>query len=284
MGRPEQRATSASDDHHPASEDWPRGYGEASWWPLVVAVGASGIYAGAGLFVLGRGHLPLIGSTVGPLVFIAGMAAFLAGLYGWTYHAFVKRFPGRAGRAVSRRFRWATWLFLAAEAATFGAGFGYYFYVRAGPWPPGELPHLVSSLVMANTALLVASSVTMHFAHDAIRAGERRRFLGLLGTTVLLGLGFLAGQVWEYYEFIIREGFTLAGGMFASAFFGLTGLHGLHVSLGVVLLGVLLVRALAGQFSADHHLAVTTVSMYWHFVDAVWIFLVVTLYVGATVP
>lgn len=284
MGRADQRASGVGDDHRPAAEDWPRGYGEASWWPLVVALGASGIYAGAGLFILGRGGAPLVGPAVGPLLFVAGMAAFLTGLFGWTYHAFVKRFPGRPETAVTRRFRWATWMFLATEAATFGAGFGYYFYVRAGPWPPGGLPHLVSSLVVANTVLLLASSVTLHFAHTAIRAGDRRRFVGLLGVTVLLGVGFLAGQAWEYYEFIIREGFTLTDGMFASAFFGLTGLHGIHVSLGVVLLGVLLGRALAGQFSADHHLGVTTISMYWHFVDAVWIFLVVTLYVGATVP
>jgi cytochrome c oxidase subunit 3 len=94
---------------------------------------------------------------------------------------------------------------------------------------------------------------------------------------------FIGGQIYEYYEFIVHEGFTLTSGFFASAFFGLTGLHGLHVSLGAVLLGVVLVRALAGQYSAERHVSVSTASMYWHFVDVVWIFLVVVLYVGAEV-
>ncbi|ERG98095.1 MAG: heme/copper-type cytochrome/quinol oxidase, subunit 3, partial [Haloquadratum sp. J07HQX50] len=105
-----------------------------------------------------------------------------------------------------------------------------------------------------------------------------------LFTTLLLGFIFIGGQVYEYYEFIIHEGFTLTSGFFASAFFGLTGLHGLHVSLGAVLLAVVMLRALLGQYSADRHVSVSTVSMYWHFVDVVWIFLVVVLYVGAEAP
>ena len=115
---------------------------------------------------------------------------------------------------------------------------------------------------------------------SAIRKGARSRFLAWLSVTVFLGVAFVGGQIWEYYELLVVEGVPVTT-IFFSAFFGLTGLHGLHVSLGVVLLGIVLVRALRGQFDSERHTAVATVSMYWHFVDAVWVFLVVTLYVSA---
>jgi cytochrome c oxidase subunit 3 len=107
----------------------------------------------------------------------------------------------------------------------------------------------------------------------------------LLGVTLLLGVVFIAGQAYEYYEFIVHKGFALGSGdfsqVFASGFYALTGLHGLHVSLGAVLIAIVFVRALRGQYSSERHVSVSTVSMYWHFVDIVWIFLVVVLYVGA---
>jgi cytochrome c oxidase subunit 3 len=270
--------------HLPAVEDWPRGFGEASWWPFVTAIGAAGIYVGAGLFLLGD----VVGEMTGPAAFVGSTLLFLVGLYGWLYHAFVATFWTRAADSQSAsKLRWAMILFLGTELATFGAGFVYYFFIRAGPWPPGELPELVGSLVLANTALLIASSFTLHFAHTALRKGNRRRFLGLLGVTLGLGVTFIAGQVYEYYEFVVHKGFTVGSGefsqSFASGFYGLTGLHGLHVTLGAVLIGIVFVRGLLGQYSADRHVSVSTVSMYWHFVDAVWIFLVVALYVGAAV-
>jgi cytochrome c oxidase subunit 3 len=171
-------------------------------------------------------------------------------------------------------------LFLVTDVMTFSAGFVYYFFVRTGSWPPGELPHLLTSLVLINTAILVLSSGTLHVAHEAIREGKRRRFLALLGVTVLLGVVFVGGQLYEYYQLLVVEGASY-NDVFGSAFFALTGLHGLHVALGVILLGIVFVRGLAGQFSAERHTSVATASMYWHFVDVVWIFLVVTLYVGA---
>jgi len=278
----------ASDDagdhgHHlPAVEDWPRGYGEASWWPFVTALGATALYVGAALYVLGQGDASVVGPMVGPGVFVGGTAVFLAGLYGWVYHAFVAAYWDGDGHG-NGGLRWGMLLFLGTELATFGAGFVYYFFLRTGTWPPvgAELPHLLNSLVLANTAILIVSSVTLHFAHVALRRGHRRRFLGLLGTTLLLGVVFVGGQVLEYYEFVVHEGFTLSSGVFGSAFYGLTGLHGLHVTMGAVLLGIVFVRALRGHYTAERHTSVSTVSMYWHFVDAVWVFLVVAIYVGA---
>ncbi|WP_247009657.1 cytochrome c oxidase subunit 3 [Halorientalis litorea] len=272
-------------DHHlPAVEDWPRGFGEASWWPFVTAIAAAGFYVGAGLFVLGRGENAIVGPMVGPGVFVASTVLFLIGLYGWVYHAFVVNFweHGTEGHGGST-LKLAMLLFLGTEVATFGAGFVYYFFVRSGTWPPtgAELPPLVSSLVLVNTAILVVSSFTLHYAHVALLNENRKRFIRLLGVTLLLGVIFIGGQVLEYYEFLVHEGFTLTEGVFGSAFYGLTGLHGLHVSMGAVLIGIVFARALLGQYSADRHTSVSTASMYWHFVDAVWIFLVVVLYVGA---
>jgi cytochrome c oxidase subunit 3 len=275
-----------SDDHAhhlPAVEDWPRGFGEASWWPFVTAIGAAGFYVGAALFVLARGDSPLVDPVYGPVVVVVATVLFLVGLYGWVYHAFVKAFWEGEGHGSGLKF--AMLLFLGTEVATFGAGFIYYFFIRVDAWT--NLPELVSSgnifssLVIANTVILVLSSVTLHYAHIALRRGDRSRFLGLLGTTLLLGIVFLAGQAYEYYEFIVHENFTIAEGAYGSAFYGLTGLHGLHVSLGAVLLLIVFVRAMYGQYSAERHTSVSTVSMYWHFVDVVWIFLVVVLYVGA---
>ncbi|WP_136588831.1 cytochrome c oxidase subunit 3 [Salinigranum halophilum] len=270
--------------HLPAVEDWPRGFGEASWWPFVTALGGAGIYVGAALYIMGQGESPIVGPMVGPGVTVGSIGLFLVGIYGWLYHAFVVHFWDRGiDHHSETKLRWGMIAFLGSELATFGAVFTYYFFIRAGTWPPQELPPLTSSLVIANTALLVASSFTLHWAHVAIRNEDRRNFILGLAVTLLLGVVFIGGQVLEYYEFIIGKGFTLTSGIYSSAFFGLTGLHGLHVTLGAVILGIVFVRALLGQYSAERHVSVSTASMYWHFVDVVWVFLVVVLYVGAEV-
>ena len=268
--------------HLPAVEDWPRGFGEASWWPFIAALGVSGIYVGAALFIMGHGKYTVVGPTLGPAVLVGSVAIFLAGLYGWLYHAFVLNYwKHGAGSHSAGVLKLGMLLFLGSEVATFGAGFVYFFYIRTGAWSTELFPHLLTSLVLINTAILVLSSITLHFAHVALRKGDRSLFVQLLGITLLLGLLFIGGQVYEYIEFVEHEGFTLTTGVFGSAFYGLTGLHGLHVSLGAVMMAVLFVRAVYGQFSAENHTAVSTVSMYWHFVDVVWIFLVAVLYVGA---
>jgi cytochrome c oxidase subunit 3 len=269
--------------HLPAVEDWPRGFGEASWWPFVTAIGGAGIYLAAALYIIGNGEDPLISPIAGPAVGIASVGLLLVGIYGWLYHAFIVKFWERgASEDHGSGLRWGMIAFLGSELGTFGALFGYYFYIRAGAtWPPAGLPELTSSLVLANTALLVASSFTLHWAEVSLRNENRRSFILGLFTTLLLGTVFIGGQILEYYEFIVEKGFTFTDGIFASAFFGLTGLHGLHVTLGAVLIGIVFIRALRGQYSAQRHVSVTTASMYWHFVDAVWIFLVVVLYFGA---
>ncbi|MFB6189369.1 MAG: heme-copper oxidase subunit III [Halapricum sp.] len=294
-------STADSEDHGshhlPAVEDWPRGFGEASWWPFVTAVGGAFIYIGVALLIWSQNWNPTF-TTVGSTAVTFGVAAagvvslavliLLAGIYGWLYHAFVANYWEHGTESHDNRsLRFGMLLFLGSEIATFGAGFVYYFFIRSGAWNPELFPDLLGSIVLINTAILLTSSVTLHFAHVSLRKGNRSRYMWLLGTTLALGIVFIAGQVFEYYEFIVHEGFNIfttegLEHVFASAFFGLTGLHGAHVTLGAVLLGIVFVRSLMGQYSADRHTSISTVSMYWHFVDLVWVFLVVTLYVGAS--
>jgi len=274
--------TEPEDHEHrgPAVEDWPPGFGEASWWPIVTGAGAAGIYAGVALILIGGTEAALVPPTVALGLALGGLLAFLGGLYGWVYHAFVRNYWERASAGHGLDLRWGMFVFVLTDVMTFSAGFVYYFFVRSGAWPPAELPPLLTSLVFVNTAILLVSSLTLHAAHGAIREGNRRRFLAWLAVTVLLGVAFVGGQFLEYYEFLVVEGVPVTT-VFFSAFFGLTGLHGLHVVLGVVVLAIVLARGLRGQFDEERHTAVATASMYWHFVDAVWVFLVVTLYVGA---
>ncbi len=224
--------------HLPAVEDWPKGFGEATWWPIITACGAAGFYIGAALFVLGHGGNTMVGPNIGPVVFICAAAVFLTGLYGWVYHAFVKHFWSKDSHGSgSTALRYGMIMFLCTEIATFGAGFVYYFFVRTGTWPPkiGGVPDVVSNIVFINTVLLLVSSVTIHWAHIQLRKGKRQQFIAGLATTLALGLLFVGGQIYEYYDFIMEKHFTLTGGVFNSAFFGLTGLHGLHVTMGAVL-------------------------------------------------
>ncbi|WP_136588776.1 cytochrome c oxidase subunit 3 [Salinigranum halophilum] len=250
-----------------------------SRWPIVAAVGAAALYGGVGLLLGGGSLVPRL--PLGALAAVGGVV-LAVGLVGWAYEAFVADYwATQVDR--SDLYVGGMVLFLISDVATFAAGFVYYAFVRVGPWPPSELPPLVGSLVLVNTLILVVSSATIHRSHGALEAGDRTTFIRWLAVTVGLGVVFVGGQVYEYYEFVTHEAFTLSGGVFASAFYGLTGLHGLHVSLGVVLLGSVLVRALRGQYTDGRDAGVRTVALYWHFVDVVWLFLVVVLYVGAVV-
>ena len=279
-------ASEASDDDSydlPAEADYPKELEESSWWPFVAAVGAACLYTGAGLFLLGWGDIALVPKYAGPVVFGGGVLIALVGIFGWLYHGFVAEYWNFDLDAVDpETHQMAMLLFVVTDIGTFAAGFTYYYFVRVSAWPPSNLPKLVTSLLLANTVVLVASSFTFEVAHRNLKRGNRRTFVGFMFVTWLLGVLFVAGQVYEYYQDIVVEGFTLSEGIFGSAFFGLTGLHGLHVILGTILIGILLVRGLAGQFSADRDTAVETVGMYWHFVDAVWIVIVTSLYVMAS--
>ncbi|MBX0296729.1 cytochrome c oxidase subunit 3 [Haloarcula nitratireducens] len=269
--------------HLPVGEDWPRGFSESSWWPLVTGVGVAGLYTATACYVMSLGEGAFVPDIIAPVLTVISVFTFLAGLYGWLYDGFVSTFwTVTPAESDSRALRFAMLLFLGTDIATFGAGFLYYFFIRVGTWPPDPLPAMISPVVVGNTLALLASSITFHIAHRGLIDGNRQRFLRFLGMTLLLGIVFVVGQLYEYYQFVTREGFTATSGLFASAFYGLTGLHGLHVALGVILLGIVFARALLGQYSDRRNTSVMTAGMYWHFVDAMWVLIVVTVYVSAT--
>jgi cytochrome c oxidase subunit 3 len=173
---------------------------------------------------------------------------------------------------------WAVILFISSEAFFFGALFTTYFFLRARipEWEPvfGEKPTW-EGLPLINTVLLLASSVTMQLAVNAIKKGDRNGLRNWLIPTIVLGVLFLAGQGYEY----TRLGFLPRDGIFAGVFFTLTGFHGAHVTGGVIFNIIVFYRTLKGHFTARRHLAVEAASIYWHFVDVVWIGLFTTIYI-----
>jgi cytochrome c oxidase subunit III len=173
---------------------------------------------------------------------------------------------------------WAIIMFVGSEMMFFAALFTTYFFLRGKvpAWEPvfGEKPTWLG-LPLVNTIELLASSVTMQLGVSAIKKGDRRKLVMWLVLTVILGVLFLSGQAYEY----TRLGFLPKDGIFAGVFFTLTGFHGAHVTGGVIFISICLYRSLRGQFTANRHLAVEAASIYWHFVDIVWIGLFTTIYI-----
>jgi cytochrome c oxidase subunit III len=182
-------------------------------------------------------------------------------------------------------------LFICSEIMFFSGLFAAYFAVRSSSltWPPivsGGTPraeelneafnlHAEPLLALILTIILVISSFTCQFAVWSIRRDDRTGFIRNIGVTLTLGIVFLIGQIYDYTTL----GFGIADGTFGTTFYTLTGFHGAHVFGGAIMLSVVLYRGLAGQFSSRHHDAVEATSLYWHFVDVVWICLFATLYI-----
>jgi cytochrome c oxidase subunit 3 len=171
-------------------------------------------------------------------------------------------------------------LFIVSEVMLFGAFFAAYFFIRVvaneGPWPPDpfELPVGVAGM---NTAILVSSSLTVHWALESIRHDNRRAMAMGMAMTFLLGATFLFIQLNEY----VHIGFSARDGAFGSIFYSLTGLHGAHVFVGLCLLLVANIRIWRGHFGPEpkDHLGIEVPGIYWHFVDAMWIIVYTTVYV-----
>ena len=173
-------------------------------------------------------------------------------------------------------------LFITSEVMFFAGLFAAYFNVRAAApqWPPEGMTDKLHILPLVGpaTILLILSSFTCQFAVWAIRRDDRAKFVRYLAVTVVLGIVFLVMQGTDYM-LLFNEGLTLDSGVFGSTYYTLTGFHGAHVLGGVVMLSVVLYRGMSGQFSSRHHDAVEATSLYWHFVDVVWIVLFSTLYI-----
>jgi cytochrome c oxidase subunit 3 len=177
-------------------------------------------------------------------------------------------------------------LFIGSELMFFAGLFAAYFNARAAAiaqgqsWPPPGLGNVIEPGIVPilATAILVGSSFTMQYGLMRIRKGDRRGMNRALAVTLIMGISFLGMQAFDYYELLVEHGFGINSGIYGTLFFTMTGFHGAHVFGGVVGISIILLRGVAGQFSARHHIAVEAVSAYWHFVDVVWIGLFSTLY------
>jgi len=176
-------------------------------------------------------------------------------------------------------------LFITSEVMFFGGLFAAYFNIRANAaqWPPvnpetgNPFQLQILPFVGPATILLILSSVTCQYAVWMIRRDDRTRFVRAMAVTVVLGIVFLLMQMTDYV-LLGSEGLTLSSGTYGTTYYTLTGFHGAHVFGGVIMLSVVLYRGMVGQFSSRHYDAVEGASLYWHFVDVVWILLFSLLY------
>jgi heme/copper-type cytochrome/quinol oxidase subunit 3 len=177
---------------------------------------------------------------------------------------------------------WGMVLFITTEAALFAALLGSYFYLRfqnGAQWPPGGIgkPELTRPLIM--TALLLPSSLPVIWAERGIRKGRPWRLRLGLSTTLVMGLAFLTMQGFEYATNL--KDYTLTTNVYGSLFYAITGLHGTHVFVGLLMVGWLLAASLRGSFGYRHHERVVIAALYWHFVDLVWAAILFTVYLSA---
>nr|BCO16587.1 cytochrome oxidase subunit 3 [Crossobamon orientalis] len=212
-----------------------------------------------------------------------GLALMLLTSYQW-WRDVVREgtFQGHHTKPVQKGLRYGMVLFITSEVFFF-LGFFWAFYHSSlaptpdlgGQWPPkGITPLNPFEVPLLNTAVLLASGVTVTWAHHAIMTGKRTEALQSLALTITLGLYFTALQALEYKE----ASFTIADATYGSTFFVATGFHGLHVIIGTTFLLICLFRQAAFHFTTNHHFGFEAAAWYWHFVDVVWLFLYISIY------
>ncbi len=291
--------------------DTPRYYvPHSSVWPIVGAVALIITAFGAGSFIQQSTDKVVTGtSSYGAPIFFVGLAAIAFMMFGWFGTVIRESLKGLVSDQLDRSYRQSMFWFIVSEVMFFAAFFGALFYARiisvpwlagagtnlethlflwpdfADTWPLFRTPSGTESgsmpawgLPFINTVILVTSSVTVTFAHWALKKNQRLPLQLWLALTVALGVTFLTFQVIEYVEAYHELGLTLASGIYGSTFFMLTGFHGAHVTLGTIMLFVMLLRSLKGHFTPDNHFAFEAASWYWHFVDVVWLFLFTFVY------
>lgn len=272
-------------------------------WPIVGSVG---------LFLLVAGFANWMnGNATGPWLTMAGAAVVIVMIFGWFADVIRESEAGLYSGQVDASFRQGMIWFIFSEVMFFAAFFGALFYARlfAVPWLGGEGTGAMTnellypgfqaawptngpgdlggsfqtvpafSVPLLNTLILLASGWTITMAHWALKKEQRRALVGWMLATVVLGFIFLFFQVEEYIHAYQDLGLTLGSGIYGSTFFLLTGFHGLHVTLGSIMLLVIAFRCMAGHFKPDHHFGFEAVAWYWHFVDVVWLGLFVFVYV-----
>jgi cytochrome c oxidase subunit 3 len=268
--------------------------------------------AATGLFfvILGAGQW-VNGVQWGMYSLMAGLAGWLFVLFQWFSQAVSESQGGQYGRKIDLSFRWSMSWFIFSEVMFFGAFFSALWWGRAHSVP--ELGSLANGLLWPgfkavwpsmsvgataspagtvepfttmgpwplptiNTALLLTSGVTLTIAHHALIAGNRARTIAFMWVTVLLGATFLCVQGFEYHHAYTELNLKLSSGIFGSTFFMLTGFHGFHVFVGMLMLLFITLRLQKGHFTAEKHFGFEGAAWYWHFVDVVWLGLYILVY------
>ena len=275
---------------------------EAAKWPLVGSIALTLIVGGFAAY--------LNGSTIGPKVSVVGFALMVVMLFGWFGTVINESESGIYRSWEDKSFRLGMSWFIFSEVMFFAAFFGALFYARvlsvpwllgegsgvethmqlwssyAEIWPTNGPENIGGSdfhmswwpLPFINTVILLTSGVTVTWAHHAIKSNHRSHIVIGLLLTVVLGYLFVFLQGVEYIE-AYHEGMKLNSGIYGSTFFMLTGFHGMHVTLGAIMLTVMLFRAIRGHFTPERHFAFEAAAWYWHFVDVVWLGLFIFVYV-----
>jgi cytochrome c oxidase subunit III len=271
--------------------------------PAMAALGLFFVILGASQWVNG--------ADWGKYSLFFGLAFWLWVLYNWFGEAISESENGMYGHKIDLSFRWSMSWFIFSEVMFFGAFFSALWWVRTHSvpelgnlnnailWPDFKAvwPSVVAGataspagtiepfqtmtpfwLPTINTALLLSSGVTLTVAHHALRENQRAKTIAFMWMTVLLGLVFLFVQGYEYFHAYHELNLKLTSGVYGSTFFMLTGFHGFHVFLGMLMLLVITLRLQKGHFSADRHFGFEGAAWYWHFVDVVWLGLYILVY------
>ncbi len=262
-------------------------------------------YLSAGIFLLALGFIFKLNSVpAGVWSMLLGFAFILYVLFGWFGEVIAENRSGKYTRWEDRSYRIGMVWFIFSEVMFFACFFGVLYYVRritlpelsgyeeaytpyagfkaawpsAGPLGEAFTPMGAWGIPAINTLLLLTSGVTLTIAHHALLAGQRTKLVWGLAATIALGVVFMGFQVYEYAHAYSELGLTLGAGVYGATFFITTGFHGMHVTLGAIMLAVILGRSLKGHFTKEDHFAFEAVAWYWHFVDVVWLIVFVFVY------
>lgn len=280
-----------------------------SYWPIIGSIAIFCLLLGAANWL--HGH------TFGPVLFTIGAIILAIMLFGWFGTVIRETRAGLLQNPqVDRSFRWGMVWFIFSEVMFFGAFFGALFYARMFilPWLGGtggtgaaQMTHLLLwpqftqtwplfktpnpalfpgpreimsawGIPAINTAILLSSGVTITIAHWGVLKNRRKQMIIAQLATIVLGISFLCLQAHEYSEAYTHLGLKLSAGIYGTTFFMLTGFHGLHVTIGTIMLIVIFWRMTRGDFTSEEHFGFEAVSWYWHFVDVVWLGLFIFVY------
>ena len=274
-----------------------------SHWPMVGSIGLFTTLAGAATW--------LNGGDIGKFIMLTGVAIVIYMMFGWFGTVVRESEGGYYNKEVDTSFRMGMMWFIFSEIMFFACFFGALFYARtiALPWLGGDSNNFFTNTLLwdgwsaewptngpgavggefepmgawplptINTIILLTSGVTITIAHHALKEGNRAVLNTFLALTWALGFLFVGLQAYEYWEAYNHLNLTMNSGIYGSTFFMLTGFHGMHVTLGAIMLAVIAIRSIRGHFSAKNHFGFEAVAWYWHFVDVVWLGLFIFVYV-----